>query len=390
MEIWKGEKLLELIKLGTILKMTKGKKPIVQSKGYQDGYMPYVNIQAFETKNIENYTDGDNCLLCDDGDILIVCDGSRSGMVGRAIKGAVGSTLAKVSAEGLTNDYLFHFLQGKFLYLNTKTKGTGTPHVNKKHIENFELIVPSVKEQKRIVAKIEELFSNLDASVAELQLAKEKLELYRQAVLKESFKNFTEKKPIRLLSALVTSGSRGWAQYYSDCGSKFIRIGNLTHDSIDICLNDIQYVSLPESIEGTRTHLESQDVLVSITANLGSVGYVSDNIGGDTYINQHIALIRWKKPVQGKFMAWYLRSDFGQKELLKNKRGAGKLGLGLEDIRNTCVPCVDDNISTLTVKNLESKISVCNSIEKIIDKMLLDTNALRQSILKQAFEGRLL
>ena len=88
-------------------------------------------------------------------------------------------------------------------------------------------------------------------------------------------------------------------------------------------------------------------------------------------------------------MAWYLKSDYGQKELLRNKRGGGKLGLGLDDIRNTLVPIVSDEVADEVVSEIESRMSVCDSIEQIVGTALSQTEAMRQSILKKAFEGGL-
>ena len=284
--------------------------------------------------------------------------------------------------------YLLYF----FRYYETQLQrsGTGTTFkaITQNVIKNIEVPVPSIDEQERIVSKIEELFSKLDASVAELQTAKEKLKVYRQEVLKEAFGAFEVKKPIREMTSIVTSGSRGWAKYYSSDGAKFIRIGNLTRDSIRISFNEMQYVTLPGNAEGTRTKLNPNDVLVSITANLGSIGLVPKTIG-DAYINQHIALVRFVNSEQSEFMAWYLRSGWGQKDLLKNKRGAGKLGLGLDDIRDTIVPVVSNEQAKTIVSKINAQLSVCDSIEKTIDTSLQQAEALRQSILKQAFEGGL-
>ena len=284
--------------------------------------------------------------------------------------------------------YLLYF----FRYYETQLQrsGTGTTFkaITQNVIKNIEVPVPSIDEQERIVSKIEELFSKLDASVAELQTAKEKLKVYRQEVLKEAFGAFEVKKPIREMTSIVTSGSRGWAKYYSSDGAKFIRIGNLTRDSIRISFNEMQYVTLPGNAEGTRTKLNPNDVLVSITANLGSIGLVPKTIG-DAYINQHIALVRFVNSEQSEFMAWYLRSGWGQKDLLKNKRGAGKLGLGLDDIRDTIVPVVSNEQAKTIVSKINAQLSVCDSIEKTIDTSLQQAEALRQSILKQTFEGRL-
>lgn len=252
----------------------------------------------------------------------------------------------------------------------------------------IKVAIPSIPVQEQIVARIEELFSELDNGMETLRKTKQQLAVYRQAVLKDAFSNIREKKTIREMSAVVTSGSRGWAQYYSDHGAKFVRISNLTRDRIRIDLSDIQFVDLPDGAEGKRTQLQPNDVLVSITADLGSIGLVPDDIG-EAYVNQHIAMIRFLNPVQGEFMAWYLRSDYGQKDLLKNKRGGGKLGLGLDDIRDSRVPEISNTEAARILETIEARLSVCDSIEKTVDTALQQAEAMRQSILKQAFEGRL-
>lgn len=248
--------------------------------------------------------------------------------------------------------------------------------------------LPSLPEQERIVARIEELFSELDKAVETLNTTKQQLAVYRQAVLKEAFKHSVAQKQIRDISILVTSGSRGWAKYYADSGARFIRITDLTRNTIQLKNNNIQYVNLPELAEGKRSKLEKNDILVSITADLGSIALIPDHLG-EAYINQHIAMIRPKNTTQSEYIAWYLKSDLGQKELLKNKRGGGKLGLGLDDIRNTHVPVVEDDMALNVVEKIDRQLSVCDQIEKTIEQSLQQAEALRQSTLKQAFEGRL-
>ena len=289
------------------------------------------------------------------------------------------------------------FVNSEFLYYQLKSlkntlqnlgSGTTFKELSAKKLATVQVVIPSLEEQKSIVSKIEELFSKLDASVAELKTAKEKLKVYRQAVLKEAFAGLSNKRPIREMTSIVTSGSRGWAKYYDNSGAKFIRIGNLTRDSIKIDLSEPKYVSPPVNAEGTRTKLQPNDVLVSITADLGSIGLVTEMVG-EAYINQHIALVRFRNSGQSEFMAWYLRSDWGQKDLLKNKHGAGKLGLSLEDIRDAVVPIVSDTKAQTIVSEINDRLSVCDSIEQTIDTSLQQAGALRQSILKQAFEGRI-
>lgn len=293
---------------------------------------------------------------------------------------------AHVLRSKTNNKFLCYYLNN-FDYRGY-VSGTTRLKLTQRQMKLIPIPVPANVEQDRIVSCIEELFSKLDKGVETLQTTKQQLAVYRQAVLKEAFARIEEKRTIREMSVMVTSGSRGWAKYYADNGALFIRIGNLGHIGISICFDDVQCVDLPDKAEGIRSRLYGNDVLVSITADLGSIGYVPENIP-EAYINQHIAMIRFKNPIQGKFMAWYLRSEYGQKDLLKNKRGGGKQGLGLDDIRNTKVPNVSNEYAEKIVQKIESRLSVCDSIEQTVAEALIQADAMRQSILKRAFEGKL-
>lgn len=279
----------------------------------------------------------------------------------------------------------------KFIYYRMQTiKFEHSTH-KRYWIQQYSKIkveVPSLSEQKRIVDKIEELFSELDSAVETLKKTKEQLAVYRQSVLKEAFAQFSHKEKIKDLSEFVTSGSRGWAQYYSDDGARFIRITDLTRDRIVLKNDDIQYVALPDNVEGKRSRLKPNDILVSITADLGSIALIPKDIQ-EAYINQHIALVRLSNPEIAKFTALYLKSDWGQKDLLKNKRGGGKMGLGLDDIRNTPIPVVSTDIANKIVSQIESRLSACENIEKTVNEALIQADVMRQSILKKAFEGGL-
>lgn len=325
--------------------------------------------------------------LCEAGTTIV----GRKGTINRPIFvnepfWNIDTAFGVVPDKGLNQKYLYYFcVHFNFMPLD---KSTGRPSLAKSDLLKIEMPVPPLPEQERIVARIEELFSQLDAGVETLKKTKAQLAVYRQAVLKEAFEGLTEKRPIREMSSLVTSGSRGWAQYYADCGARFIRITDLTRDGIQLKNDSIQYVALPDMAEGKRSRLLGGDVLVSITADLGSIALIPKNIE-EAYINQHIAMVRFNNPSQGKFMAWYLRSDWGQKDLLKNKRGGGKLGLGLDDIRDTPVPVVSDEAAQQTVAFIDDRLSICDSIEQTVNTALQQAGAMRKSILKKAFEGGL-
>ena len=336
-----------------------------------------------------------HCTFLRKGDILIarlgdpLCKACVFPLDGLYIT-AVDVAILRIGSDVVNPKYLIYLLNSPWFKDQVKQYESGTTRkrISRKNLDRIEMIFPPLPEQERIVARIEELFSQLDAGVETLKKTKAQLAVYRQAVLKEAFSCCAEKKSIREMSSIVTSGSRGWAKYYCDNGAKFIRIGNLTRNKIYIDLDDIQHVQLPDKAEGTRTKLAPNDVLVSITADLGSIGLVPNGIG-EAYVNQHIAMIRFNNQMQGEFYAWYLRSEYGQQDLLRNKRGGGKLGLGLDDIRDSRVPVVSNETAESILSIIECRLSVCDSIEHTVDLALQQAEAMRQSILKDAFEGEL-
>ena len=325
----------------------------------------------------------------EESEILMACRGASCGAinVSKPYSWINGNAMV-IHPNGkvqLDKDYLKYYLMS--ISKDGIISGTAQPQITRHNLKDFPIAICDINIQKQIVQRIEESLSQLDSAVATLNTTKKQLKIYRQAVLKEAVANFKEFTTIRKAASLVTSGSRGWAKYYSASGAAFIRIGNLNRYDISISLDDLQYVELPDHAEGVRSRLEPSDVLISITADLGSIGFVPYNIG-EGYINQHIALVRFKNKKQSRFLAWYLRSDIGQKELLKNKRGAGKLGLGLDDIRDSLIPVVDDTTAIEVVSNIEEKLVLCSNVEETINQSLQQAEALRQSILKQAFEEK--
>jgi len=143
-----------------------------------------------------------------------------------------------------------------------------------------------------------------------------------------------EIKRLKTLTTFVTSGSRGWAQHYSEEGALFIRIGNLSRTSIGLDLRDIQFVSPPGGAEVERTRVEKNDVLISITAYIGSIAVVGDDLG-EAYVNQHIALTRPRTDlVDSKWVGYGLISSVGQAQFKTSLYGGTKEGLGLDNVKN--------------------------------------------------------
>ncbi|EOA5676464.1 restriction endonuclease subunit S, partial [Pseudomonas aeruginosa] len=139
------------------------------------------------------------------------------------------------------------------------------------------------------------------------------------------------------LKPFITSGSRGWAAYYVNHGSLFVRITNLSRDSISLDLTDSKFVNLPSGAsEGVRTQLRPHDILISITADIGIIGYVDNSVPSPAYINQHIALVRFENAnVCSKFVAYFLASDDAQRRFRSSTDNGTKAGMNLVSVQNT-------------------------------------------------------
>ena len=138
------------------------------------------------------------------------------------------------------------------------------------------------------------------------------------------------------LCEYITSGSRGWAQYYSETGSLFLRMGNLSRDSFDLRLDNLQRVNLPDNAEGTRTRVAENDLLFSITAEIGMLGLIPANFE-EAYINQHVGLIRFLKDAQTKFFPYILMSEFCRDQYCTVQCGM-KNSFRLDNIQNILAP----------------------------------------------------
>ncbi|MBY3513731.1 restriction endonuclease subunit S [Rhizobium laguerreae] len=181
----------------------------------------------------------------------------------------------------------------------------------------------------------------------------------------------------------VTSGSRGWAPYYSQYGSPFVRITNMVRGSIRLDLGDLRYVNLPSlSAEGKRTALQNDDILVSITADIGICSLVDSELQSPGYINQHIALVRFNsKNISPRFVAYFLNSRQVQKLFVRSSDQGAKAGMNLGTVRSIefAVPQYEEQKAIAgALSNVDALIA---SLEKLIEKKRDIKTAMMQQLL---------
>ena len=302
----------------------------------------------------------------------------------------------------LSNSYLKHRLNAAdFVRFAAHINEGDRPRVSFEQIGKFVILLPPLAEQQRIVAKIEELFSELDKGVENLRAAQEQLKVYRQAVLQWAFEGKLTNiggygnTTVRLeeLCYFITKGTTpSKEQLFQEAGEiPFIKVYNLTFDGrLDFSIIPTFVSKATHEVLLSRSKVLPGDVLMNIVGPpLGKVSIVPQSFP-EWNINQAIARFRCKEKLNNKFLAHYLMSDLSIENMKKKaKATAGQFNLTLEICRDIEIPLPSIPEQQQIVAEIESRLSVCDKLEETITQSLLQAEALRQSILKKAFAGKL-
>lgn len=212
------------------------------------------------------------------------------------------------------------------------TGSAGQKRVPASYLKQVKVPLVAPSEQRRIA-------DNLDKADAIRRKRKQAIAL-TEDLLRSAFLDMFgdpvtnpkgwQVKPLGDLLDFMTSGSRGWAEFYSASGDVFLRIQNVRTDRLD--LSDVAFVRAPDSAEARRTETRPGDVLLSITADLGRTAVVPA-ILKRAFINQHLAILR-PQGIHSEYLSSYLASEGGQRQIRRRNKGGVKAGLNFEDIRS--------------------------------------------------------
>lgn len=374
-----------------------------------------VKEARFEETELEKYSlkHGD-LLICEGGDV------GRSAVWEEDIPMCYQNALHRVRFYHDINPYFYKYLIECYKgigIINQFSKGVTIKHLVQSSLNAMWLPLPPLAEQKRIVAKIEELLPLVDryeqawtkledfnhrfpedmkksilqqaiqgklveqrpeeGTAQELyeQIQTEKQRLIKQGKLKKEkpLPEITEDEKafeipegwmwVRLgtLTEAITSGSRDWAKYYSKTGDIFLRMGNLSKNSFDLRLDKIQRVTIPESTEGKRTSLQAGDLLFSITGDVGMLGLIPPDFGV-AYINQHTAMLRFMEKERNRYIPYLLLTDYAQKFYNGNQHGI-KNSFRLDSIAWLPVPLPPFAEQKRIVEKLEELLAMCERMK---------------------------
>lgn len=330
--------------------------------GYIDGYI----------------TEGEYVLLGEDGAPFLEPFAKKAYIISG--KTWVNNHAHVLRAKG-DNKFLCYYLN----YFNYKGYVSGTTRLKltQAQMQRIMVPIPSLEEQKRIVARIEELFSELDNGVETLKKTKQQLAVYRQAVLKEAFGVIKEYVPLgqitssRLGKMLDKEKNTGVLQPY-------LRNINVRWFSFD--LSDLLEMRIEPS-EHEKYSVSKGDLIICEGGEPGrcAIWEKDDTI----FYQKALHRVKFTNESNPKFYMYYLWFAAQTGRLNPFFTGMGIKHLTGQSLVKVPVPNVDKEQQCSIIQEIESKLSVCDSIEKTVDTALQQAEAMRQSILKKAFEGGL-
>ena len=299
---------------------------------------------------------------------------------------------AHILRSKTNNEFLCYYLN----YFNYKNYVSGTTRLKLTQAQMRKIPIPNIPsdEQSRIVSRIDELFSELDKAVDTLKTTKEQLAVYRQAVLKDTFSNIPREmyKPLKLvMEEMPQNGLYKSKSFYGE-GNPILRIDGF-YDGEVVPNYEYKRVRL-EAEEIKKYALHIGDIVVNRVNSMSYLGKCAliRNLEEPTIFESNVMRFRLdKQQIDLEYAMYYLSTSFGRHELIKNaKQAVNQASINQTDVGNALIPIPKDLEAQRNIaQKISAHIAVCNNIEQGIDTAFAQADAMRQSILKQAFEGKI-
>jgi len=395
--------------------------PKIESEGFPFVSVTDVGINNINFVDAKKITENDYSRLVKEGckpavnDVLLTKDGT----IGRACIVTVEmpnfvilSSLGLITPnKEISSQFLYHYLVSGINVdqMNSVIHGSALKRMTINKINDLIFTFPDFHEQVKIADFLEHETAKIDALIAKQEKLIELLKEKRQAVISHAVtKGLNPNVPMKdsgvewlgevpehwkikgnkYLLDFITSGSRGWAQYYADTGALFFRIANLTRDTIEPKLESLQFVEQPQGSEGERSKIKIGDLLISITADLGSVCVANSSIQNG-YVSQHVALCRPQKICEPRWLAYYILSDTAKEQLLGSGYGGTKIQLSLEDIRELVIAVPPKKEQMQIANYIDEKLSQFEYLIKQADKLVGILKERRTALISAAVTGKI-
>lgn len=288
-------------------------------------------------------------------------------------------------------DDLFLYYFTLTIKLENYSRATTVPSVRKTDIEEIKIHFPPLPLQRTIVQKIENYFDLLDKGIAELKTAQEQLKIYRQAVLKKAFEGGLTNSKMKFLklvdiTTILGDGLHGTPKY-SKKGEYYFINGNNLSDGKILIKPDTKKVDEKE-FEKYKKELNQYTVLVSINGTIGNTAFYNNE---PVILGKSACYFNAVEGISKEYIRYNLTTSEFLNYAITNATGSTIKNVSLKTMRNYLLPVpINKNDQRAIVREIESRLSVCDKVEENISEAVEKAEALRQSILKKAFEGKLL
>jgi type I restriction enzyme S subunit len=379
------------------------------------------------------------------GEFIISC----SGTIGRiaqvpdnAERGIINQALLKIAIDPrlISPKYFIELFrsQGFQKKILSETRGVAITNINSvKDIKTTPISLPPLPEQHRIVAKIEELFTRLDTGVEALKKIKVQLKRYRQAVLKYAFEGKLtqewreahkgELEPASVLLERIKEQRKkeakgifkelpkidtselpelpdGWvwtrvgnisniihygytaSSEANQVGPKLLRITDIQDNSVN--WDSVPYCKIDDSEKGKYLLKEGDLVFARTGATVGKSFLIRGKIPEAVFASYLIRIIL-DKDIDEAYVYKFFQSNYYWSQIHKGKIGIGQPNVNAQILSNISIPLPSFHEQNKIVEEIESRLSIADNIEKVAEQSLKQSERFRQSILKQAFEGKL-
>ena len=401
---WRDMNEWKTATLGKIAKTTSGGTPDKKHSEYYNGSIPWVRsgeldkgvIRDTEIKITQDGLDNSSAKIFPAGTLLIALYGATIGKL--AFLGIPAATNQAVCAifqnDTVSLKYLYYYLLLKRPDLVKQGIGGAQPNISQAILKKLMIAYPvSASEQERIVARIEELFSQLDAGVETLKKTKAQLAVYRQAVITDAYNMGSDAPVVRLdeISQIMGGITKGRDLSNSDTIElPYLRVANVQNGYLDLSV--IKMIQLRQD-EKERYLLKRGDVLYTEGGDRDKLGRGTvwrDEIPDCVHQN-HVfkARIDQERAVPEYVAYWSMSTQARNYFYQKGKQSVNLASINKTVLSALTIPLPIIEIQKEIINHIESRLSVCDSIEQTVDAALQQAEAMRQSILKDAFEGRL-